>query len=66
MCSYKLISYSMTFFYSVLGHRMPSSPKLKFNVYPASKFAVTAISKTMLFELKGTKIRTTVIFKNLF
>ena len=33
---------------------------MSINVYPASKYAVTAITSTLETELLGTKIRTTV------
>lgn len=45
---------------SVAGHQVPNFPRL--NVYPASKYAVTAITETMRQELRteGTKIKVTV------
>lgn len=36
---------------SVLGHRIPDLPVPLFNVYPASKFALTAITQTIRQEL---------------
>ena len=44
---------------SVGGHRVYTP---QFNVYPASKFAVTALTETLRQELNslGTKIRVTV------
>ena len=44
---------------SAAGHRVFSP---QFNVYPASKFAVTALTETLRQELNslGTKIRVTV------
>ncbi|XP_031628322.1 farnesol dehydrogenase [Contarinia nasturtii] len=36
---------------SVLGHRIPDLPVPLFNVYPASKFALTAITQTVRQEL---------------
>lgn len=45
---------------SVLGHQVLQVPK--FNVYPASKFAVTALTETLRRELLeiGSKIKITV------
>ena len=45
---------------SVLGHKIISAPNL--NVYPASKFAVTALTETLRQELnhQGLKIKITV------
>lgn len=42
------------------GHVVPNFPG--FNIYPASKFAVTAINETLRFELTGlgSKIKVTV------
>lgn len=38
-------------FFSVLGHRIPDLPVPLFNVYPASKYALTAITQTIRQEL---------------
>lgn len=43
------------FFCSVLGHRIPDLPVPLFNVYPASKFALTAIAQTIRQELAYQK-----------
>lgn len=45
---------------SVGGHKVPNIPNL--NVYPASKFAVTALTETLRQELNsiGSKIKITV------
>lgn len=47
---------------SVCGHKVINFPKL--NIYTASKYAVTAITETMMNELRnaGTKIKVTVCF----
>lgn len=37
--------------FSVLGHRIPDLPVPLFNVYPASKYALTAITQTIRQEL---------------
>lgn len=53
---------------SVAGHKVVAMPKPIFNVYPASKFAVTALTESLRQELRyyGTKIKVTVsAFKNL-
>ncbi|KFB50612.1 AGAP005645-PA-like protein [Anopheles sinensis] len=46
---------------SVAGHGIPAIPKM--NIYPASKYAVTAITETMRQELRdaGTKIKVTSV-----
>lgn len=46
--------------YSVLGHMVPPPGLVAFNVYPATKFAVTALSETLKNELVGSNIRVTV------
>lgn len=46
-------------FVSVLGHRVYSEI-VEASVYPASKFAVTALSESLKNELTDTKIRVTV------
>lgn len=46
---------------SVQGHRVYVYGKLAFNVYPASKYAVTAITESLQKELTGGKIRVTSI-----
>ncbi|KAJ8960676.1 hypothetical protein NQ317_012327 [Molorchus minor] len=48
---------------SVLGHRVPNLPVPVFNVYPASKFAVTALTQSLKHELHyhGTQIKITSI-----
>lgn len=40
---------------SVLGHRIPDLPVPLFNVYPASKYALTAITQTVRQELAFQK-----------
>lgn len=35
----------------MLGHRIPDVPVPLFNVYPASKFALTALNQTIRSEL---------------
>lgn len=49
---------------SILGHQVLQVPN--FNVYPASKFAVTALTETLRRELLdlGSKIKVTVSVKN--
>lgn len=37
---------------SVVGHYVPCLPKPNFNVYPASKFAVTALTESLRQELR--------------
>ncbi|GAB0092472.1 hypothetical protein DMENIID0001_074660 [Sergentomyia squamirostris] len=37
---------------SVLGHRIPDVPLPKFNIYPATKFALTALAQTLRQELR--------------
>ncbi|KAJ8913673.1 hypothetical protein NQ315_007390 [Exocentrus adspersus] len=37
---------------SVVGHYVPNLPKPNFNVYPASKFAVTALTESLRQELR--------------
>lgn len=46
-------SFEITIVYicSILGHRIPDVPIPLFNVYPASKFALTALSQTLRQEL---------------
>uniref|UniRef100_A0A6B2EH93 Putative dehydrogenase n=1 Tax=Phlebotomus kandelakii TaxID=1109342 RepID=A0A6B2EH93_9DIPT len=48
---------------SVLGHRIPDVPLPKFNVYPATKFALTALAQTLRQELRfhGAEIKLTNI-----
>lgn len=47
---------------SIAGHYVPQLPKPVLNVYPASKFAVTALTETLIHELRceGTIIKVTV------
>jgi len=47
---------------SMAGHRVTPVANPSFNIYPPSKFAVTAISETLRQELRhvGSKIRVTV------
>lgn len=44
-----------SYFFSVLGHRIPELPIPLFNVYPASKYALTAITQTIRQELAYQK-----------
>ncbi|XP_058799604.1 farnesol dehydrogenase-like [Phymastichus coffea] len=44
---------------SIFGHRV--SKLSKTNIYPATKHAVTALSQTLIAEIKGDKIRVTSI-----
>ncbi|KAJ8926284.1 hypothetical protein NQ314_021361, partial [Rhamnusium bicolor] len=37
---------------SVVGHYVPNMPKPSFNVYPASKYAVTALTESLRQELR--------------
>ncbi|XP_055716041.1 farnesol dehydrogenase [Phlebotomus papatasi] len=37
---------------SILGHRIPDVPLPKFNIYPATKFALTALAQTLRQELR--------------
>lgn len=48
----------------MLGHRIPDLPMPLFNVYPASKFALTALTQTIRQELtfQQAKIKLTVCF----
>ncbi|XP_023318767.1 uncharacterized protein LOC106657151 isoform X3 [Trichogramma pretiosum] len=46
---------------SIQGHRVHTVPGLNFNVYSATKHAVTAITETLQKELLGGKIRVTSI-----
>ncbi|XP_043474197.1 farnesol dehydrogenase-like [Leptopilina heterotoma] len=46
---------------SIVGHRVLRNKELAFNVYPASKHAVTALTTTMEVELLGSKIRCTSV-----
>jgi len=46
---------------SVLGHMIPPPGLVSFNVYPASKYAVTAFTETLRNELRSTKIRVTSV-----
>lgn len=39
------------YYFSILGHRIPDIPVPLFNVYPASKFALTALTQTIRQEL---------------
>lgn len=56
------------YFFSILGHRIPDVPIPLFNVYPASKFALTALSQTIRQELtfQRANIKLTVCTKNDF
>lgn len=47
----KKCSIFLFFIFSVLGHRIPDLPVPLFNVYPASKYALTAITQTVRQEL---------------
>ncbi|XP_055843614.1 farnesol dehydrogenase-like isoform X1 [Episyrphus balteatus] len=49
---------------SIAGHGIPNvTPGMSFNMYPPSKFCVTAINETIRCELRnlGTKIKTTSV-----
>lgn len=49
---------------SVLGHQIPYLEAINLNVYPATKFAVSAITETMrqeIVSMKNKKIRVAVI-----
>ena len=47
--------------FSVAGHRVPIMPLGgEMNIYPATKYAVTALSEICRIELSKTKIRTSV------
>ncbi|XP_055678173.1 farnesol dehydrogenase [Lutzomyia longipalpis] len=48
---------------SILGHRIPDVPLPKFNIYPATKFALTALAQTIRQELRfhGAEIKLTNI-----
>ncbi|OXU19390.1 hypothetical protein TSAR_004651 [Trichomalopsis sarcophagae] len=45
---------------SVLGHMVPPPGLVSFSIYPATKFAVTALSEILKNELIGSNIRVTV------
>ena len=47
---------------AIAGHYVPSMPEPNFNVYPASKFAVTALTESLRQELRyhKTGIKVTV------
>lgn len=47
---------------SVAGHKVPDLPGLALSIYPASKFAITALADTLRQELRfmGSKIKVTV------
>lgn len=53
---------------SILGHRIPEVPVPLFGVYPASKYAITAISQTIRRELAYHKasIKVTVCSLNVY
>lgn len=51
--------------YSIQGQQMHELGNITFNVYPASKRAITAITKTLQRELDGEKIRVTVCHKHI-
>ncbi|KAG5891409.1 hypothetical protein JTB14_031476 [Gonioctena quinquepunctata] len=48
---------------SIAGHHVPNTPKPSFNVYPASKYAVTALTESLRQELRyhATGIKVTSI-----
>lgn len=60
-----IISFYFLFCYSILGHRIPDVPIPLFNVYPATKFALTALSQTIRQELifQRANIKLTVCIK---
>lgn len=47
---------------SIAGHYVPQLPKPALNVYPASKFAVTALTHSLIHDLRceGLRIKVTV------
>lgn len=52
---------------SILGHKIPRLKKMHYSSYPATKFAITALSETVQQELanmKNGKVRVTVRFNS--
>lgn len=47
---------SFFLFFSILGHRVLDVPKPAFNVYPATKFALTALCQTVRQEIRYNKL----------
>lgn len=45
---------------SIAGHNVPNMPEPVFNVYPASKFAVTALTESLRQEMRHFKSQTKV------
>lgn len=49
------------------GHKIPSAAltggAIEFNVYPATKYAVTAITETLRLEISALKLKTKVTVK---
>lgn len=52
---------------SIVGHMVPNFVKANFNVYPASKFAVTALTESLRQELRyhetGIKVTVSLIIE---
>lgn len=50
---------------SIAGHRVPHIPGMSFNIYPATKHAITAMTEVLRQEFlnKGTQTKVTVSFK---
>lgn len=49
---------------SIAGHRVPHIPGMSFNIYPATKHAITAVTEVLRQEFlnKGTQTKVTVSF----
>lgn len=55
----------MTLFSSVAGHFIPHIPGFDMGLYPASKFAVTALTQGLTNELSDAKSKIKVSVSNL-